>query len=528
MDKKFTVKVYLWGIHIGNLSWDSDMMCSVFAFSDEYLDSKYDISPNRYPKAKIQRRAFYGSKAFEGLPEFLADSLPDDWGNTLFDKWTSDNHIPLNDMRSLMKLSFIGKRGMGALEYVPSIDAGDYDPKIDVDALYKEAMNVLYNRESVLLDQGQDAVTLKKLILLGTSVGGKHAKGLIAMNPFGIIRSGQIELPKDYKYYILKFKEDKDVPTSEIEFIYHEMATDADIPMMKSTLYNVADNNHFLTERFDRLPGGEKRFTQTLRAMSPTAADYMNIFWLCDTLGVPSNNKEKVFRQMVFNFMAGVTDDHSRNFSFVMDRDGQWSVSPAYDLMFTQNVWENPAAAQHCLAMWQKRAYATLEDFIDFGEDIDIPNVKKIIQEVADSVMSFPERCTKMGIDTVWSKKLFDVIEKLVPKELIRKTANPQKSLMELAMERIREKFPDASFSGTQGLFFMQKKTGELLHFETQTGTHSCVIDYESKEISICRGKAIPGLFAQNKWVTIDGKQAIAVLNRVYSLEFKKSKGRGW
>ncbi len=400
------------------------MMCSVFSFSEEYLDSPYDISPNRYPKDKIQHRTFYGNKAFEGLPEFLADSLPDDWGNTLFDKWTSDNKIPLNDMRSLMKLSFIGSRGMGALEYVPSLDESDVDPEIDVNALYKVAMGVLHNRETVSLSQGKDALTFKKLILLGTSVGGKHAKGLIAMNQDGQIRSGQIPLPNDFKYYILKFKESEDVPTSEIELIFHKMAMDAGIKMMPSTILNVSGTNHFLTERFDRVAGGEKVFTQTLRALSPSANDYMNIFWLCDSLHVPTKQKEQVFRQMVFNFIAGVTDDHSRNFSFLMDKDGNWSVSPAYDVMFTQNTWESPAAAQHCLGMWQKRSFVTLSDFVDFGEDIGFENTKAIVEQVSDTVCSFNERCLQMNIEGKWTTLIGKVIQTLIPVEFLHKWTN--------------------------------------------------------------------------------------------------------
>ena len=415
----FTVKVTLWGMCVGTLVWDSERMCSVFSFSDEYLDSKFDISPIKYPKAKLHKRAFYGNKAFEGLPEFLADSLPDDWGNTLFDMWTTKNHIPLNDMRSLMKLSFIGQRGMGALEYVPSIEEGDFDSSIDVGALYQEALNVLHERQNASLEPDED-ITLKKLILLGTSVGGKHAKGLIALNDKGEIRSGQIPLPPDFKYYILKFKEAQDVPTSEIEFVFQNMATDAGIKMMPSRLFTVSGINHFLTQRFDRLSGGKKIFTQSLRALSPSANDYMNIFWLCEKLRVPADRKEKLFRQMVFNFLAGVTDDHSKNFSFVMSPSGEWDLAPAYDVMFTQNTWESPSAASHCLGMWQKRSHVTLSDFCDFGEDIGIENVSQIVCDISDILSSFKDRCHLIGAKGVWVDRVDTVIQDLLPRTNMR------------------------------------------------------------------------------------------------------------
>ena len=333
-----TINVFLWDVLIGKLSWDSSAMRSVFSFSEEYLDAPFDISPSSFSKDRFRYKSFYGSKATEGLPEFLADSLPDDWGNTLFDKWTSDHHIPLNDMRSLMKLSFIGKRGMGAIEFVPELETDITDGTVDMGSLYEVAMMVLHDRESKHLDAVENS-TLQQLISLGTSAGGKHAKGVIAINDKGEVRSGQVPLPSDFRYYLLKFNEDKNVPTCEIEQVFYTMAVDAGITMMHSELFPIAGVNHFLTERFDRLPGGEKIHIQSLRALAPSANDYMNLFWLCDRLHVREGQKEELFRRMVFNFAAGISDDHNRTFSFLMDKSGQWSLAPAYDVMFSSNIF---------------------------------------------------------------------------------------------------------------------------------------------------------------------------------------------
>ncbi len=150
--------------------------------------------------------------------------------------------------------------------------------------------------------------SLQQLITLGTSAGGKHAKGVIALSKNKEVRSGQICLPEDYRYYILKFNEDPNVPTCEIEQIFYEMAVDAGIDMMHSELYPIGGINHFLTERFDRLPGGKKIHVQSLRALNPHADDYMHLFWLCDSLRVPERQKEQLFRRMVFNYVAGISD----------------------------------------------------------------------------------------------------------------------------------------------------------------------------------------------------------------------------
>ncbi|MBO4476680.1 MAG: type II toxin-antitoxin system HipA family toxin [Bacteroidales bacterium] len=410
---EITVKVFLWDVLIGKLSWDSSAMLSVFSFSEEYLDAPFDISPSAFSKDRFRYKSFYGNKATEGLPEFLADSLPDDWGNTLFDKWTSDHHIPLNDMRSLMKLSFIGKRGMGALEFVPEIDTDTPDDTIDMGSLYEVAMQVLHDREAKHLDIVNNS-TLQQLITLGTSAGGKHAKGVIAMNGRGEVRSGQVPLPADYRYCLLKFNEDTKVPACEIEHVFYKMAVDAGITMMHSELFPIAGVNHFLTERFDRLPGGEKVHVQSLRALSPSAGDYMNLFWLCNKLHVPEGQKEDLFRRMVFNFLSGVSDDHNRNFSFLMDKTGRWSLAPAYDVMFSSNTWENPSAISHCLGMWQKRSHITLEDCVDFGEDIGIYGCREIVRSISRVVASFPDRCTAAGIPGEWTDRIWKVIKTLL------------------------------------------------------------------------------------------------------------------
>lgn len=411
-----SVNVFLWGVFIGKLSWDSYAMRSIFSFSEEYMDAPFDISPAAFSKQRLRQKSFYGSKAAEGLPEFLADSLPDDWGNLLFDKWTRDNHIPLNEMRSLLKLSFIGKRGMGALEFVPEMEIdGIPGQTVDLASLYDVAMDVLHNRELQYLGSLENA-SLQQLITLGTSAGGKHAKGVIAINDKGEVRSGQIDLPEDYRYCLLKFNEDPRVPVCEIEHIFYEMAQDAGIEMMHSELLPIGGRSHFLTERFDRLPGGKKLHVQSLRALNPHANDYTHLFWLCDSLNVPDGQKEQLFRRMVFNFVAGVSDDHNRNFSFLMTPDGKWSLAPAYDVMFTSNIWENPSAVSHSLGMWQKRSHITLDDIISFVNDYDIPDVKSTVRSICQVVETFPERCSFAGIQGEWTERIWAVIKTLLIK----------------------------------------------------------------------------------------------------------------
>lgn len=415
MKSSITLNVFLWGVRIGVLEWNAPQARASFQFSEEYMDSKIDLSPVTHQKSTAWGRTFWGNRGdkYQGLPEYIADSLPDKWGNTLFDQWTRDNHIPLKDINSLMKLSFIGSRGMGAFEFVPETDLSNDHSLVDIGSLYEMALSVLADRKDRILSSAEKR-TMEKLILLGTSAGGKHAKGVIAINEnTGDIRSGQIPLPKEYSYYILKFKEDASVPTTEIEKVYYEMALGAGIDMMPSRLLETDGVCHFLTRRFDRLPGGEKILSQTLAAISPNARDYMNLFWLCDKLHLPYRQKEQVFRRLVFNHIAGVTDDHNKNFSFLMNREGEWSLAPAYDVMFSANVWEDPSAIAHALSVAGKNAHLTMDDLLDFGSDFDIVNPRQIIEEVRSSVSRFMNLCEETGVDGEWSSRIWEVVKSI-------------------------------------------------------------------------------------------------------------------
>lgn len=416
-----TVDVRLWGITVGKLQWDSEKDLAVFQFSKEYIDSKYNLCPVRHRRGtdgSVRAIPFYGNPGdkYQGLPEFIADSLPDSWGNTLFDKWLSENNISSVRSNALLKLSFIGKRAMGALEFYP--EAHDEtlpdDSPLNIASLRDLAIKVYTDRDRAVI-QDKEKENMKRLILLGTSAGGKHPKGVIAINSkTGEIRSGQVELPEEFRYFIIKFKEDIEVPTSEIEMVYYEMAVAAGIEMTYCELKEIEGTQHFMTERFDRV-NGRKLFTQTMAAMIPDGNDYMHLFFLCDTLNLPYKDKENLFRRMVFNHAAGITDDHNKNFSFIMDDNGTWRLSPAYDVMFTANIWENGSASVHAIGLAGKRSHVTLQDFIEFGEDYGIEKPEYIVREVYDAVSQFRERCLKYNIPEDWINRIETTLKEIHP-----------------------------------------------------------------------------------------------------------------
>lgn len=408
------VNVNLWGTCIGKLSWDKEKHCSVFQFSEAYKALPFDICPLTHPKNRPLSASFYGNveSLYQGLPEFLADALPDRWGSSLFDQWLTDNNIQLTESLPLLKLLYIGKRAMGALEFEPEYGVSDISESVDMSSLANLASRIYTDRNTAIISR-KESLTLKKLIFLGTSAGGMRPKAVVAYNKdTGEFRSGQVDLPEGFKHYIIKFKESDESPTAEIEMVYHEMAKAAGITMMPCFLKEIDGKNHFVTERFDR-NDGEKIFCQTLAAISPKADDYLKICWLADRLNLPQEDKDQLFIRMVFNYVAGVSDDHNKNFSFLMDQSGGWRLSPAYDVMFSANTWENSSAHIHCMGVMGKRSALTIKDFMEFAEDF-VENPEEKIQRVFNAIDGFLPLCETYGVEKSVAEKIKTVLDGLV------------------------------------------------------------------------------------------------------------------
>ena len=239
---KEVLKVFLWGQEIGRLSWHDARKTTFFVYNPEFLKSSLDVAP---PAASIYHplstRAIFGEteRIYQKLPSFIADSLPDAWGNQLFEQWRKENKLTERSVTSLEKLAFIGKRGMGALEFIPEIERGTMNDKIDIKALADLAEKIAIERENVSI-LPDESLTLQSLIAVGTSAGGRQPKGIIAMNrETGEIRSGQVDLESGFDYYILKFG-DKIRSSAELEQTYYEMALAAGIRAPKSIIRKVA------------------------------------------------------------------------------------------------------------------------------------------------------------------------------------------------------------------------------------------------------------------------------------------------
>ena len=411
------LKVMLWGREVGRLSIDPRRRLSYFEYNREWVASGLDISPlDASIKLPQNLRPIYGvpEKIYKRLPPFIADSLPDFWGHELFERWLYQQGVKPSEITPLDKLAFIGKRGMGALEFVPETFNFWSKEKIDLKALTRLANQIITHLEKKHIDS-KETLTMQTLLAVGTSAGGRMPKAIIAINrETREIRSGHISDLKGYDYYLLKFG-NPGRSTAELEMTYYDMARMAGVKMMPCWLMDVEGDKHFLTKRFDR-DGETKIHMQTLAALYPEADSYERLLWVCRKMRLPESDSEEVFRRMVFNILANNTDDHNKNFSFLMDRQGRWSLSPAYDLTFIFNIGGFQPETRHCLMVCGKYSDITLEDVKSLAKENGIRRTERIIREVAEAIHGFRTLAELNGVKERWitavEKTLHNNLEK--------------------------------------------------------------------------------------------------------------------
>ena len=407
------LKVLLWGREVGRLSIDIRRQLPYFEFNPEWVASGLDISPL---DASIRQpnvlRPFYGASAkmYQKLPPFLADSLPDAWGNELFEQWRRQQGLKLSEVTALDKLAFIGRRAMGALEFQPETSNVRPTEQVNLKALIDLANQIYIQREQAHIDPWQSP-TLQSLIAVGTSAGGRQPKAIIAINrETGEIRSGQVSDLAGYDYCIIKFGI-KERSTAELEMAYYEMATKAGIAMSPCWLMDVEGENHFVTRRFDR-KDDKKLHMQTLAALYPEADSYERLLWVCRKMRLSEPESEEVFRRMVFNILANNTDDHNKNFSFLMDEQGRWTLSPAYDMTYIFNTGGFLPEKNHCLMIGGKLSGITLEDVMTLAKENGIRKAKEIVMEVSAAIKEFRPIATKHGVQNRWIAAVENTINK--------------------------------------------------------------------------------------------------------------------
>lgn len=393
-----SANIYLYGKRVGEIL-HHPTRGFFFEYDLDFQTCHLQISPLRLPiQPGVVKIPTILEKigCFSGLPGVFADSLPDKFGNELLAKHFKERGFNPSLISPVHKLLYVGNTGMGAIEYQPMENA---DQKtvllpLEIRTLVDQAKRVI---------RGKLDSSLSELMLIGTSAGGARAKGLIGWNrKTNEIVAGIRELPKSYEHWMIKFDgaEAKNKGWGKIEYTYSQMANLAGIKMSECHLLHEGGRSHFMTKRFDR-QNGKKVHMHSLCGMVEVdynehrLFDYVN--FAREVLRLTSNYQdlEQVFYRAVFNLLARNQDDHLKNFAFLMNEKGLWSLAPAYDLCFSVGGWcdDNQLTFDGKLGQSVK-----LQDLMNIAAKLGIKSPSEIIAKVNQSLLRWKDLAKENGV----------------------------------------------------------------------------------------------------------------------------------
>lgn len=418
MTQMTDASIVLWGRRIGAVSWDEARALGIFQYDPAFVGAGIEVAPLKMPvrEAPYEFPAL-PKETFKGLPGMLADALPDKFGNRLIDAWLAETGRSVDRFSPVDRLCYIGNRGIGALEFEPTVRKVTRSKKLEVAQLVDLANRVLSERENLAgrLGGEDDAEALEDILSVGTSAGGARAKAVLAWNrDTGEFRSGQVKVDEGYEHWLLKFdgvsnNRDKELADPQgfgkIEYAYYLMATEAGIDMSECRLHHEGGRSHFMTRRFDRDERGRKRHMQSLGAMQhfdfndPASYSYEQAVLTIRDLGLGMDVVEQQYKRAVFNVVARNQDDHVKNISFLMDRSGAWRLSPAYDVAYSYNP-SGSWTRDHQMSLAGKRNDFTHGDLMVLASNVGLKSNKanQAIEDIVDAVAKWQEFAEQAGV----------------------------------------------------------------------------------------------------------------------------------
>jgi serine/threonine-protein kinase HipA len=411
------IEVLIWDTSVGATTADTALGCYAFEFEPSWKRQGIELAPLTMPLSDNRRIFTFPTlpkQTYFSLPSMLADALPDDFGNALIDAWMATKGVEKSAVTILDRLAYMGKRGMGALEFRPARGSNSESATpIEMKQLVEEARRLVQG--SFAVDHEAKAA-LANIIKVGTSAGGARAKAVIAWNPkTDEVRSGQFDTAPGFEHWLLKFDgvgKDKELGTGEgygrIEYAYSLMAKKAGIIMSPCRLLEENGRAHFMTKRFDRevIHGKtHKHHTQTLCAMNHLdfrqrgTHAYEQLFMTLGKLGLDDEASSQSFRRMAFNVMARNCDDHTKNFAFLLRRGHTWQLAPAYDLTHAYNP-KGKWTYQHLMSVNAKFQDITRADLLEVADRFGVRRPQDALSDVRAALDNWSSFAKDAGLQS--------------------------------------------------------------------------------------------------------------------------------
>lgn len=415
-----TVKI--WGENAGAIVWNREREIGIFEFEPAFLKKNIRLSPFLISESNpgVISYPALNKDTYKGLPGFLADTLPDAFGNAVIDAWLARTGRWRTQFSPVQRLCYTGTRGMGALEFHPALPRYiTRNTHIEIQELVELASFVLSDRNTFSTVLGssdsEKENALSSIMSVGTSAGGQRPKAVLAIHPVTKrILSGQINAPKGYEHWLLKFDGVRPGVSGEvradpqgfgiIEYAYYLMAKACGITIMESKLLHENGRSHFMTKRFDRDPNGDKIHFLSLCGMAhfdyrmAGYYSYEQLFDVMRTIRLPHSDATQQYRRILFNIIARNQDDHTKNIAFILDKSGTWRLSPAFDVTYSHNP-DGEWTSMHQMTVGGKRDNFTKEDLINVGRLIKIQKPSLIIDEIVDIISGFRNFARDAGLD---------------------------------------------------------------------------------------------------------------------------------
>lgn len=413
--------VRLWDQDVGAVAWNDARGVAEFEYEPSFLRQNLNIAPLTMPlRAGVFSFPALNRDTFHGLPGLLADTLPDRFGNRIIEAWLARQGRTASDFTPVERLCYMGKRGMGALEFRPSIGSrAEKAIPVEVAELTQLVAEILHHRTNWVVNlKGRRVEALNTIIRIGTSAGGNRAKAIIAWNPqTHDVRSGQVSVPPGFEPWILKLDGVADDAMGDprgfgrVEYAYHKMAVAAGVTMSPCHLLEENGRAHFMTRRFDRDAQGGKIHMQSLCALghydfnNAGEYGYEQAFAVIQKLNLGHEALREMFRRMLFNVLARNQDDHTRNIAFLMNRQGKWTLAPAFDMVWaynSQGAWTN----RHQMSVNGKRNGFERADLMAAAEQFGIKGASETLRKVADAVAHWPMFAKECGVNSSLLRKI--------------------------------------------------------------------------------------------------------------------------
>ncbi len=405
------VEVRIWGQLVGAVARDPRLDYYAFEYAPEFIASGVELAPLTMPLSAAGNAFIFNdlpTATFQRLPAMLADALPDDFGNGLIDAWMATKGIAKDAITPLDRLAYMGKRGMGALEFRPARGpTAKSSTAVQLSRLVESARQAIHGE---LNNDRNASAALKQLIQVGTSAGGARAKATIAWNPVTLeMRAGLFETEPGFERWLLKFDgigSDRELGSTQsygrIEYAYSLMAQAAGIQMAPCRLLEENGRAHFMTRRFDR-DGNKKHHLQSLCALrhldykQKATHDYNQYLQTLLELNLGPDALDEAFRRIVFNVLARNCDDHTKNLALLLPENGAWQLAPAYDVTYAYNP-KGEWTYQHLMSVNGRFTGITRDDLLVVADRFGIGRAPRIMTAVREAVAVWPDFARKGGL----------------------------------------------------------------------------------------------------------------------------------